>query len=82
MMDSAEAEARARDFIKQKHSKVERIFFKTMYREENSWVLQGEVRFKRAFFFTVNRSFEFRINIDTGEVVFYGENPLSKLRAK
>jgi len=82
MMDSAEAEARARDFIKQKHSKVERIFFKTMYREENLWVLQGEVRFKRAFFFTVNRSFEFRINIDTGEVVFYGENPLSKLRAK
>jgi len=53
-----------------------------MYREENLWVLQGEVKFKRAFFFTVNRSFEFRINIDTGKVVFYGENPLSQLEAK
>jgi len=53
-----------------------------MYRKENLWVLQGEVKFKRAFFFTVNRSFEFRINIDTGEMVFYGENPLSQLEAK
>jgi len=77
MMDSKEAETRAREFIKQKHSKVERILFKTMYREENLWILQGEVRFKRAFFFGVNRSFELRMNMDTGEVVFYKENPLS-----
>jgi len=77
MMDSKEAETRAREFIRQRHSRVERIFFKTMYREENSWVLHGEVTFRRAFFFAVNRSFEFRINIDTGEIVFYEKNPLS-----
>jgi hypothetical protein len=82
MVDSKEAEAQAREFIKQRHSRVERIFFRTMYREKNSWILRGEVQFKRAFFFAVNRSFELRINMDTGEVVFYEENPLSQLKAK
>jgi hypothetical protein len=82
IMDSGEAELRARKFIKQRHSRVERIFFRTMYKVENSWILQGEVQFKRAFFFAVNRSFELRINMDTGEVVFYEENPLPQLKAK
>jgi hypothetical protein len=77
MMDSKEAETGAREFIRQRHSRVERIFFKTMYIEENSWVLHGEVTFRRAFFFAVNRSFEFRTNIDTGETMFYEKNPLS-----
>jgi hypothetical protein len=81
-MKSEEAEARAREFIKQRHSRVERIFFKTMYKEENLWVLHGEVKFRRAFFFVANRSFEFRINMDTGEVVLYEENPLPQLKAK
>jgi len=82
MMDSKEAEARARESIKQRQSRMERIFFRTMYREENSWILRGEVQFRRAFFFAVKRSFELRINMDTGEVVFYEENPLSQLKAK
>jgi len=82
MMDSVEAEARAREFIKQRHSRVERIFFKTMYKEENSWVLQGEMQFKRVFFFAAKRSFKLRINIGAGDIVFYEENPLSKLEAK
>jgi len=81
-MDSKEAETRARESIKQRHSKVERIFFRTMYREENLWILRGEVRFKRALFFIINKSFELRINMDTREVIFYEEKPLPQLKAK
>lgn len=72
-MDSKEAEARAREFIKQRHSRVERIFFRTMDRKENTWVLHEEVRFKRAYFFATGRSFKLQINLDTGEVIFYEE---------
>ena len=42
MMDSKEAETRAREFIKQKHSKVERILFKTMYREKICGYCRGK----------------------------------------
>jgi hypothetical protein len=78
IMDSEEAEARARQFIKQRHSRVERIFFRTMYREENTWILHGEVSFKRAYFFSAMRSFEIKVNTDTGEVVSYEETQMSQ----
>lgn len=81
-MDSRRAEAIARQFIRHKHHKVERIFFKTMYPEENSWVLHGEVQFKRALFFTISRSFELRIDMDTGEVTLFKESPLSQPKTK
>ena len=69
----AQAEARAREFIKQKHPKVKRIFFRTMYREGNTWVLHGEVEFKRAYFFVVARSFKLQVNTDREEVISYDE---------
>jgi hypothetical protein len=72
-LDSEEAEAKARQFVKQRHSRVERIFFRTMYREENSWVLHGEVKFKRAYFFPAIGSFKLKVNTGTGEVVSYEE---------
>ena len=72
-MDSGEAEARARKFIKQRHSRVERIFFRTMYREGDAWVLHGEVKFKRAYFFAALRSFKAQVNTNTGEVTSYEE---------
>jgi len=75
-MDSGEAETRARKFIKQKHSRVERIFFRTMYREGDAWVLKGEVEFKRAYFFAAVRSFKAQVNTNTGEIASYEETHL------
>ena len=72
-MDSGEAEAKARQFIKQRHSRVERIFFRTMHREGDTWVLHGEVEFKRTYFFVTLRSFKVQVNANTGEVTLYEE---------
>ena len=79
-LDSGEVEARARQFIKQRHSRVERIFFRTMYREGDTWVLHGEVSFKRAYFFLATRSFKVKVNTDTGEIVSYEETQMSQLK--
>jgi len=75
-MDSGEAEARARKFIKQRHSRIERIFFRTMYREGDAWVLHGEVEFKRAYFFAAVSSFKVQVNTNTGWVTSYEEAKL------
>jgi hypothetical protein len=77
-LDSREAEAKARQFIKQKHSRVKRIFFRTMYREGNTWILHGELRFKRAYFFSAIRSFKLKVNTNTGEIVSYEETQMSQ----
>lgn len=76
---SIEAEAKVRDFIKQRHAGVERIFFNRMSPEENAWVLQGEVKFRRAFFFSTVRTFEVQVDMNTGEVTSYEEAPLRNL---
>jgi hypothetical protein len=75
-LDSGEAESRARQFIKQRHSRVERIFFRTMNREGDAWVLHGEVKFKRAYFFAAVRSLKVQVNTNTGEVTSYEETHL------
>lgn len=72
-MKSGEAEARAREFIKQRHFRVKRIFFRTMYTEGDAWVLHGEVEFKRAYFFDALRSFKVQVNTNTGEITSYEE---------
>jgi hypothetical protein len=77
-LNSGEAEERAKQFIKQRHSRVERIFFRTMYREENTWILHGEVSFKRAYFFPATRSFKIKVNTDTEEIVSYEETRMSQ----
>jgi hypothetical protein len=78
-LDSIEAEAKARQFLKQKHSIVW-IFFRMIYKEENIWILHGELKLKRAYFFPTTRSFKIKVNADTGEVVSYEETevPQSK----
>lgn len=81
-MKSEEAEARAREFIKQRHSRVKRVFFRTMYREEGCWVLHGEVEFKRAYFFATVRSFKLQINTETGEVISYEVHPSRPKKAE
>jgi hypothetical protein len=78
-MNSAEAETRANEFIKQRHSRVERIFFRRMSPEDTAWVLQGEVEFKRARFFYTVRTFEAQVNMSTGQVTSYAEAPPKKL---
>jgi hypothetical protein len=79
-LDSGEAEARARQFIKQRHSRVERIFFRTMHREGDAWVLQGEMKFKRAYFFVTVRSLKVQVNTNTGEVTSYEEANLQNAK--
>ena len=76
----AQAEARAREFIKQKHPKVKRIFFRTMYREGNTWVLHGEVEFKQVYFFAAVRSFKLQVSTNTGEVTSYEEANLQNAK--
>jgi hypothetical protein len=70
---SIEAEEKAKAFIKQRHARVERIFFRKMFPEENTWVLQGELEFKRAYFFATVRTFEMQVNMNTCEVTSYEE---------
>lgn len=80
VVSNEDAEAKAREFIKQRHSRVERIFFRTMYREGDAWVLHGEVEFKRAYFFAALRSFKVQVNTNTGEVTSYEEANLPKAK--
>lgn len=79
-MDSREAEAITRQFIKQKHSRVKRIFFRTMYREEDAWVLNGKVSFKRAYFLSAIRSFKLKVNTNTREIMSYEETRVSQTK--
>ena len=71
--DPAEAEARAKELIETRHSKVSKIFFKRTYRYGASWLVEGEFSFKRAYF-TVRRSFKVQIKAETGEVTSYEES--------
>lgn len=75
-----EAEAKAREFIKKRHSRVRRIFFRTMYKEEDSWMLNGEVQFKRAYLFVTQRSFRLQVKSETGEVTSYEEHAVSRCK--
>jgi len=79
-LDSRGAETAAREFVKQRHSRVERIFFRKMYREADAWVLHGEVEFKRVYFFAAVRSFKLQVNTNTGEVTSYEEANLQNVK--
>lgn len=70
---SSQAEATVRDFIKQKHTQLERVFFSRICREGDFWVLKGEVEYKQAYFFTSMKFFEAKININTGVIILYKE---------
>ena len=70
--DPIEAEARAREFITEKHRSTRQVFFSKTSRQENAWLMEGQVWFKQ-FFFAVKKSFKLRINAETGEVTSYEE---------
>jgi hypothetical protein len=68
-----EAEGRAREFIEERHFRVKGVFFRTVQKKGDMWLLEGEVRFKRRFFFAAKRSFRLQMKLETGEVIFYEE---------
>jgi len=73
MKGSSEAEDRAREFIKERHFRLKQILFRTVRKEEDVWLIEGEVSFRRAYFLTTKRFFKLRMKVETGEVVFYEE---------
>jgi len=70
---AADAEDRAKKVIREKHPKLKRILFKRVEKNDNSWLIEGEVWYRLLGFFTVEKSFRLRINSETGEVTSYRE---------
>lgn len=68
-----EAEVRARAFIRDRHPRVRQILFRRVHREGDVWLVDGEVWFKRAYFFTARRSFRLRMSSETGKLTSYEE---------
>lgn len=73
--ERTQAETKAMAYVKQKHSKVDYIFLRTVYREGIFWILHGEVTFKRARFFAAERSFKIQINNEDYTIKSYEETP-------
>lgn len=70
--DPIEAEAKAKEFVTKKHWSTRQVFFSKTTRQKNAWLIEGNVWFRR-FFFLVKKSFELRLNAETGEVTSYEE---------
>ena len=75
---ATDAENRAREFIRNRHPRVKIIRFTRTRREDDVWLVEGELWFKRAHFFTARRSFGLRISAETGEVASYEETKKAK----
>lgn len=71
--DPIDAEAKAKEIIAKKHWSTKHVFFSKTSRQENAWLLEGQVWFRR-FFFTVKKSFRLQLNAETGEVMLYEEH--------
>lgn len=76
-----DAEARARQFIKDKHPTrtVRRILLRRTSKEGGVWLLEGEVWFKRLLFFTVRKFFRLQISVEAGELISYEERKGAQL---
>jgi hypothetical protein len=72
-LELSEVEEKARQFIKQRHPRLELIFFRTVYKEGDAWMVDGEVKFKRAYFFHTTRTFKIKIDAITGKAISYEE---------
>lgn len=75
-----DAEARAKQFIKDKHPPrtVRRILLRRTSKEDGVWLLEGEVWFKRYFFFTVRKFFRLQISVEAGELISYEERKVER----
>jgi len=76
VITSNDAVARVREFIKQKHTKLERVSFSRICLEGDFWVLKGEMEYKQAHFFTNMKFFEAKVNVNTGAIMPYNETYL------
>lgn len=73
-MDLAEAERKAREYVKKKYGKKVKIFFKSTSKEHGGWLIEGEVYIRKAIIFTNKRTFRLRLHSKTGEVTSYKED--------
>lgn len=75
-----DAEARATALIKDRHPPrtVRRIVLRGTSKVGDVWLAEGEVWLKRAFFFTVRKSFRLQISVETGELISYEEGSKSR----
>ena len=70
---AAGAEEKARRLILKRHPDATRILFRSIGNMGHSWLVEGEVWFKRLRFFTVKRNFKIEIDTEKGEVVSFQE---------
>jgi hypothetical protein len=68
-----DAETRAREYIRERHPKMRRILVRRVEKEDDAWLIEGEVWFKRLRLFTVKRTFKLRISSETGDITSYQE---------
>ncbi|MGC8940131.1 MAG: hypothetical protein ACP5IM_06800 [Candidatus Bathyarchaeia archaeon] len=72
-----DAEERAKRLVLEKHSKATHIQIKRMDKMDNSWLIEGEFRFKRLHLFTAKKLFKAEIDAENGEAKSYIEWPAS-----
>jgi hypothetical protein len=71
--DATDAEDRAKKLIREKRPKLRQILFKRVEKKDNSWLIEGEIWFKRLYLFTVKKFFKLQISSETGEATSYQE---------
>jgi len=72
------AEAMAREFIRRKHFRLKRIFFKAVRQENSIWCLEGIV--SSGLIFTTKRNFKLNIECENWEILSFEETRI-KTRA-
>lgn len=68
-----DAEARARQLIKDRNPSVRQILFKRTSKEGGFWLLEGEASLKRLRLFRVRKSFRLKIRVEDGELISHEE---------
>jgi hypothetical protein len=68
---AAEAEEKAKEILKEKHPV--RIMISKVDRTNNSWLIEGEICYKRLKLFTIKRMFKLEINAENGKPLTYQE---------
>ena len=75
---AAGAGEKARRLILKRHPDATRILFRRIDNMGHSWLVEGEVWFKRLRLFTVKRNFKIEIGVEKGEVSSYHEERLRR----
>ena len=70
---AAEAEEKAKKILKEKHLNMVHVMINKVNRTNNSWLIEGEIYYKRLKLFTIKRKFKLEINAENGKPVTYQE---------